>query len=417
MTSLRFLAVGSLGLALVACGPVESTPDGASAMDASSNDAADAASADRSAPPADVPEIPSTAAPLFVRAVPYNPMMVALGNVRAVAEDGTTTAFFGTAGMKVVVAGAQRASSVEVTAWRSAAMIPAGIGTGNWIVAADDMGRVHRIRPDYLLELVSDRYGLASQSVRWIASGGMSLVGFATDSGIAIANGMTVQQYMEGPFTSFAAGGGRFAGAGADRVKVLDAATQTLRAYNIPGVASVALDADGKLVAAAGEYLWTENSDRTLSAVFRGRAAIRSLVRSGSRVWFIAGTELGTLSSAGVSITNGSMIPADATLSAATMDEVWMLTAGAPRRYAVDSATQTPEAIWRATMQPIYATSCATCHSPGQTSPDLSTFTGWDRNRTVINNRVVQQMGAPMPPDNSITMAQRSAIGAWLMMR
>lgn len=414
MTVHRFIAWGSLGLALTACGPVESTPDGSTAMDASPSDAA---AADRSAPPADVPEIPSLAEPLFVRSVAYNPMMVALGNVSAVAESGTTAAFFGSAGMKVLVAGAQRASSVEVTQWRSAATIPAGIGAGSWIVAADNMGRVHRIRPDYLLELVSDRYGLASQSVRWIASGGMSFVGFATDAGIAIADGMTVQQYMEGPFTSFAAGGGRFAGAGADRVKVLDAASATLRAYNIPGVTSVALDADAKVVASAGALLWTENSDRTLSAVFRARAAIRSLVRSGTRVWFIAGAELGTFASGRVSITNGAMIPMDATLSAATMDEVWMLTNGAPRRYGVDSATQTPEAIWRATMQPIYATSCSTCHSPGQTSPDLSTFMGWDRNRMVIDERVVQRMGAPMPPDDSITMAQRSAIGAWLMMQ
>lgn len=398
---------------------MEPVADG-SGMDASGADVVSLgdSATDRVAPNADAQApIPTVADPLFLRVVNYNPMMVPLGNVSAVAENGTATAFFGSLGMKLVTAGALTASTSEVTMWRHAATIPAGIGTGNWIVAADGMGRVHRIRPDNALELVSDRYGLSGQSVQWIAHGGMSFVGFATQTGLAIANGMTVAQFMEGPFVSFAAGGGRFAGAGMDRVKALDAMTGTLRAYNIPGASSVAIDAGGKLVVAAGEYLWTENADRTLSAVFRARAPLRSLTRSGSRVWFVVGTELGTLSMGRVSISTNAMLPANATLTAGTMDEVWVLSAGAPKRYGVDTGMQTPEAIWRATMQPIYAVSCARCHGPGLTSPNLSTFAGWDANRAAIDTRVVQQMGSPMPPDNSIDAAQRMAIGAWVMMR
>lgn len=389
-------------------------------MDASASDVVSSgdSAVDRVAPSGDAAApIPTVADPLFVRAVNYNPMMIALGNVSAVSENGAATAFFGSVGLKLVTAGALTASNSEITTWRHAATIPAGIGTGNWIVAADSMGRVHRIRPDNALELVSDRYGLAGQSVQWIAHGGMRYVGFATQTGLAIADGMNVSQFMEGPFVSFAAGGGRFAGAGMDRVKALDAMSGTLRAYNIPGASSVALDAAAKLVVAAGEYLWTESADRTLSAVFQGRAPIRSLVRSGSRVWFVTGAELGTYAMGRVSISTGAMLPANATLSAASMDEVWVLSAGAPKRYGVDTGTQTPEAIWRATMQPIYAVSCARCHGPGLTSPNLSTYAGWDAHRAAIDTRVVQQMGSPMPPDNSIDMAQRTAIGAWLMMR
>lgn len=61
--------------------------------------------------------------------------------------------------------------------------------------------------------------------------------------------------------------------------------------------------------------------------------------------------------------------------------------------------------------------SCSRSHGPGLTPPDLSTYAGCDGNRAAIDARVVQQMGSPMPPDNSIDMAQRMAIGAWVMMR
>ncbi len=403
-------------IALAACGPVEPPSDGATVMDAVASDSivAGDSAVDRVAPVGDVIEIPSVADPLFVRAVAFNPMMIPLGTVAAVTDNGTSTAFFGSVGMKLVAGGALVASSSEVTMWRAAATIPAGIGTGNWIVAADAMGRVHRIRPDNLLEVVSDRYGLSGMSVRWISAGGMSYVGFATDTGIAVADGMNVRQFMEGPFASFAAGSGRFAGAGNDRVKALDAMTATLRAYNIPGASTVAVDRSAKLVVGAGELVWTENADQTLSAVFRASGPVRSLVRSGPRVWFIVGRELGTLAMGRVSLTNGAMLPMNATLAPAAMDEVWVLSAGAPLRYAVDAGMQTPEAIWRATMQPIYATSCFRCHAAGLTAPNLSTFAGWDSSRTTIRDRVVMQMGSPMPPDDSISMMQRSAIGAWL---
>jgi mono/diheme cytochrome c family protein len=425
--SARSLRVAASALAvLCACGPVEAPAD-ADAPDASAPDVSPApdaapeaaAPADASPPRADasVPEIPSTADPLFVRAVAFNSTNVPLGVVQAVTENGTTAAFFGSVGMKLLRAGALLASSAEVTAWRAADTVPAGIGTGQWIVAADTMGRVHRVRPDNQLELVSDRYGLAGQSVRWIEHAGGSYVGFATDAGIAVADGMTVRRFMEGPFTAFAAGSNRFAGAGMDRVRVLDAATGTLRTWNLPGASAVAVDPAGRVLAASGAVLWAEGANGVLAAVYRAPAPIRSMTRSGARVWFAAGTELGVWVMGRPAITGGAMVPMDGRLFAATSDEVWVLTNGAPRRFAVDTGMQTPEAIWRATIQPIYAASCARCHGPGQQSPDLSTYAGWNTNRPSLDARVVQRLGSPMPPDNSITDAQRMTIGRWLMMR
>jgi hypothetical protein len=362
-------------------------------------------------------EVPTRAEPLYVRGVPYNPTRIALGTVQAVTESGTTTALFGSLGMTLVRAGALLARTSEVTAWRAAATVPAGIGTGAWIVAADGMGRVHRVRPDNALEFVGDRYGLSGQPVRWIAHGGATFTGFATEAGIAVADGMTVRRFMEGPFVDFAAGAGRFAGVGADRVKVLNAMTGTLRTWNVPGVTAVALDPDGRVVVAAGDVLWAERADGTISAVFRAPAPVRSLARSGPRVWFAAGRELGALSAGRVSLTGGAMIPADARLTAGTSDEVWALTAGSPLRFAIDTGTQTPEAIWRAVIQPIYAGSCARCHGPGQQSPDLSTLAGWTVSRAQLDARVVRQLGAPMPPDGRLSDGDRMTIGSWLMMR
>lgn len=425
MSALRVASIALLAsCAATACGPVEPPPSDAAtdsvSLDASPYDAAiDGSTHDRVAiGDGGSGEIPTIADPLFVRAITYNSTMVPLGVVTALAENSTTTVFFGSLGMRLFVSGALTASSDESTSWRSAATVPAGIGAGSWIVAADGMGRVHRLRPDHQLEPVSDRYGLAGQSVRAIASGGMMFVGFATDTGLAIADGMNVRRFMEGPFTTFAAGSGQFAGVGMDRVKALDAMTGRLRTFNLPGASAVAVDSAGKLVVAAGDVLWAEDTDGALTAVFRAPSTIRSLARSGSRLWFLSGRELGTFAMGRVAMTRSMAVPMSATgLVASPSGDVWVLTNGAPLRFAVDTGMQTPEALWQATMQPIYVAVCARCHAPERILPDLSTYAGWNANRMKIENSVVMQGEPPMPPDGSMTSEQRMAVARWLMMR
>lgn len=374
---------------------------------------------DSTAPPSDGGTLPTIAAPLFVRAITYNNMMVPLGTVQAVTDNAGTTAFFGSLGMRLLRAGALFASNAEITMWRSAATVPAVVGTGTWTIAVDAMGRVHRVRPDNLLEIVGDRYGLTGMSVRWVAHGGMNFVGFASETHLSISDGMNIRRVMEGPFTAFGASNNLFAGVSPDRVKVLDAATGRLRTWNLPGATAVAIDAMGKVIASAGPVLWAEAADGTLEGVFRAPAPITAMVRSGPRVWFVSGRELGTYAMGRVSMTTGTMLETNSTLSPASMDEVWVSSAMAPRRYAADTGTQTPEAIWRATMQSIYASSCADCHFPGMggQAPDLSTYMGWDANRMKIRNSVVLMMAPVMPPRGMFTMEQRNAVDAWLMMR
>jgi mono/diheme cytochrome c family protein len=104
-------------------------------------------------------------------------------------------------------------------------------------------------------------------------------------------------------------------------------------------------------------------------------------------------------------------------LVASPSGDVWVLTNGAPLRFAVDTGMQTPEALWQATMQPIYVAVCARCHAPGRILPDLSTYAGWNANRMKIENSVVRQGDPPMPLDGSMTSKQRMAVARWLMMR
>lgn len=414
------VATSLVALTAGACGPMEPpTPtDSGVVMDTSV--AADTGPArDVTTPPGDGGTLPTIADPLFVRAIPFNNMMVALGTVHAVTDNAGTSAFFGTMGMRLLRAGALFASNAEITAWRSAATVPAVLGTGTWTIAVDNMGRVHRVRPDNLLEIVGDRYGLTGMSVRWAAHGGMNFVGFASDTHLSISDGMNVRRVMEGPFTAFGASNNLFAGVSTDRIKVLDASTGRLRTWNLPGATSVAIDAMGKVIASAGAVLWVEGADGVLEGAFRASAPITSMVRSGPRVWFVSGRELGTYAMGRVSMTTGTMLETNSTLSPASMDEVWVLSAMAPRRYAADTGMQTPEAIWRATMQTIYASSCSDCHFPGTggQAPDLSTYMGWDANRMKIRNSVVLMMAPVMPPRGMFTMEQRNAVDAWLMMR
>ncbi|MDP3275015.1 MAG: cytochrome c [Deltaproteobacteria bacterium] len=399
----------------LACGPLEGPQDAmdsdAASADVLARDAQDSAPADNQAPPL---VLPTTAELLPLRTVNFNPSNVALGDVAAVAESSGTTAFFGSTGLRLLRAGALVGSDPSVTQWRHAAAVPAGFGTGTWMLGVDGTGQVFRVRPDNLLERVGDRYGIEMLSVRSVWAGDATHVGFASDTLLVVADGMRIQRYMEGPFTSFSAGSGLFAGAGADRVKVLNAATNTLRAWQIPGVTEVALDARGRVHAASRDVLWVESDRGTIEAHYRAPAPIRGLIRSGSRVWFVSGDELSTVENGVVTRSRGQVIPANSRLAPASMDEVWVLTTTAPRRVGIDTGMLTPEAVWRATIQPIYAGSCGTCHHPGGQSPDLSVFSGWDGNRALIRSRVLMMSGAPMPPNGLLTPAQLMTLRTWL---
>ncbi|MBI5517152.1 MAG: cytochrome c [Deltaproteobacteria bacterium] len=408
----RALALAALS---VGCGG-----DPAGGMDAgdvpSVSDLGVGADGARPTPPG-VP-VPTFFEALFVREVQWNPAMAATGAVAAVAEDGRTTVLFSDRGAVVFNGGAVSATDTSIRMWRSAGAIPAGEGTGTWIVGVDAMGRLQRLRPTHTLEDVTDRFGLAMQPVRFLGHAGERWVGFATETSVAVADGMQLRRYMQGPAEHFAAGGRRVAASGGGAVRALAPATNTLRTYELAGVTGLALDATGRLVVAAGRYLYTETPEGALRPVFQASEAIHGMTAAGMRVWFTAGTELGSVEGARVAMTSGAMVPADARLTGATNGEVWSLSRGALRRFQVDSATHTPEEVWNVTMRPVFVRACSACHLPGGSSRiDLASYRAWDEKRELIRRRVVDRLPTAMPPPGSPLSAEdREVIRRWTEM-
>jgi mono/diheme cytochrome c family protein len=71
-------------------------------------------------------------------------------------------------------------------------------------------------------------------------------------------------------------------------------------------------------------------------------------------------------------------------------------------------------ADWQATVQPVYAKVCSSCHAPGGTAgSDLSTVAGWKQHRDAIEKRVLVDKSMP-PKGSTFTDEDRAAVTAWL---
>jgi mono/diheme cytochrome c family protein len=208
------------------------------------------------------------------------------------------------------------------------------------------------------------------------------------------------------------------AASGGGTVRALTAATNTLQTYPLNGVTGLAVDASGRLVVAAGRYLYTEAMDGALRPVFQAPEPVHGMAAAGMRVWFTAGTELGSVEGARIAMTSGVRVARDARLASASNGEVWTLSGGALRRYQVDTATHTPEEVWNITMRPVFVRACASCHLPaGSARIDLSGYRQWDDKRELIRRRVVDRLPTAMPPPGSpLSTEDREVIRRWTEM-
>jgi hypothetical protein len=378
--------------------------------------------------------VSTTADRLAVMPVSWNPANTAVGTVAAVAESAASRALFGSLGVQVFVGGAVAGRDATTLAWRGAAAVPSGVPVvgdagrpPEWLLGVDGMGRVMRVREDFTLEAVGDRYAVGGmQSVLAVGYAGATWVGFWTSTHIAVANGTRVMRYMNGPFTSFAAGAMQFAGAAADRIDVLAPATGQQRSFRLAGVTALALTGEGRVVAAVGDTVWSELPDGTLEPVYRAPAPVRSMARSGARVWFVAGTELATLVGTRASITQGLALPAGTRLTAGLGDAVWALRgAMAPMLYRATTVMLTPEEQWVETVQPVYARRCGgMCHGPPPTGrqTNLSTYNAWVTHCRAIRARTITWTAASMenrmPLSGAALMGdERTAVDAWTRAR
>lgn len=379
--------------------------------------------------------------PLVVREVMWNPGRADVGRVAAVADGGSEVLVVGDRGAFVFVDGSVTGADRRAIAWRGAAPIPAADGKGTWLAAIDDRGAVFRVRGRTSLEAISDRYGLFGTPVLAVAPMGRGFLGFALGSGrIAVADGREVVTLAGGAATgewlsakpanegsrSFTGGGGEAAWIDGDEIRVLDPSTRATRSFALPGVRRIALDERGAVWAVTNHCLYTEDPTGALVLVHETddpRSTISGLSISGERAWFSVGAEVATLAvprdprrslpvaMRRLQITRGRRAPVATALIGSPSGDVWTLADGALSR--ISAAPPGERARWTATLAPIHARSCASCHGPaGSPGVDLSTLDAWESRRSAVRRRVIESRDMP-PRGHPLSDEDRKAIDDW----
>jgi hypothetical protein len=348
-----------------------------------------------------------------VRPVAWNPASAPVGKVSAVADVGSTVAVFGDGGATVLSSGAVVASDRSVTDWVAAEAIRGADGSPRWIVGVDARGRIHYLRGLSSFEDVSSRYGLDGRRVLGVAMMDKARVGFLLDQEIAVADGRRVTRYGAPALAALLGGGGYGAGVGTNVITVFDA-KMTARTFPLPGVTGVAVGPDGRLFATTRRALYASTEHGDLALVYdAGGETLHGLVASGDHVWFADGTELGVVDGERVAETSGVHVAPDARLASSPSGDVWVLSSGALQRFARTQPETTLGVTWSATMAPIFARSCSSCHLPGGVAGvDLSSAEGWQSERGAIHARIVEHKTMP-PEGHPLPDADRAAIQAW----
>lgn len=398
----RFVGCSAVVALAAGCGeaaPVEATD---ASLDAIADAVADA--------PVDVALPP---APLTVRAVSWNAADADPGAVSAVAEPDGLVVLFGQRGMQVLAGGAVTATDALVTTWRTAGVVPAGDGSATpWTLGVDGMGRVWRVRDRMRLEEVTARYALAMRPVRSLAVLSNNRVAFGYEGGLAVADGMRVTVWSEPAFASLVGAGARVAARTDAGVRVFEPATARLVEYTLAGVTGVAFDAMQRLVVTTGDALYAESAAGLLEARATGAPALRELVRSGDRVWLVAGAQLAAWDGREIHTAPDVTVPADARLLSSPSGDVWALASGRLARY---SAVDSPDLrLWEETVRPVFARRCVPCHlAGGSGNLDLTTYASWQMGRANIRTRALAERSMP-PPPAALTDDERAALARWL---
>lgn len=348
---------------------------------------------------------------MSVELVDWNPGHADVGKVAAVAEVGETSIVYGDKGLFVFSGGAVSANDATVSKWTYAATIPAGDGSGTtWAVGLDDKGRVLRLMAQMEVEDVSDRYGLANTKVNAVVAMGR-YVGFALDNQVAIADGSTVERFDLG-LHAVSGGSAKLAGIKQDGSVILfDAMKMTVTTWAVKNATLTAVDAKGHLVVSSSEGILLQADDNSLQRVLDTKGApVHGMTTSGSRTWIAFGSELGAFDDQFVWVTQNAKVAMDATIHPTPTGDLWAITNGTLLRYTIPVTGD--EALWRKTVQPVYARVCSDCHAPGGTSGiDLSSYNAWLARRSLIYDRVVVKKN--MPQGRTLEAADLDVIASW----
>ncbi|MFI5298952.1 MAG: c-type cytochrome [Polyangiales bacterium] len=361
----------------------------------------------------------SSTQPLLVRAVDWQSTTDSVGTVQAIVEFDAGVAVFSDLGALVLQGGAVSSTDASVKTWKSSATtIPAADGTGTWVVAIDAAGHVDRLRGGTTLEDITDRYGIADQSVVSVAALGATSVAFGYSGGFAVADGTNVTRWSSGDFGQLVGGGRRVAAITASGISVFDTSTSTFSAYALPSVVAVAIDGNGVLVAATARTLYAEASAGDLRAIYSSPDYdLRAIVAAGPQIWAALGPELLTTSSAtqwSIARTTGAQLKSATSLVAGLNQSVWTLDAGLVHKFVIDSGSPSDQQDWETKIQPIFGRVCSACHLPGGSSGfDLSTYPAWLAQRAEIELYVVTNKSMP-PQGTTLADADRQTIAAWV---
>jgi mono/diheme cytochrome c family protein len=313
----------------------------------------------------------------------------------------------------MMAGGAVQGVIAGATKWSYAGVIPAADGVGDWMVGVADDGHVYRVRAQTMLEDVSARYGLGTDKVRTVVGIDAKSVAFGFEGGLAIADGTKVTRY-EGPKSGVLSGGsGRLAWINDGAVSVLTLSDRKVRSFALANATGVAIDAAGRIVVVGANTLWIEQNDR-LTLRWTADATLGSIATAGPRVWMTVGKELAVVTGEALASTTGAAIEAGAHLSGTTAGDLWILAPSSVRKVS-GSAPSEAMADWEATIRPIYAKVCSSCHAPGGAAgSDLSTYEAWNERRAAIEQRVVVDQTMP-PKGSAFAENERAAVRDWLL--
>ncbi len=377
-------------------------------------------------PPADaLPQV--EVVPLHVQPVAWNLANQNVGQVAAVAELYEDTVVFGDQGAQIFTGGLVLATDTSARQWKTAAVIPAGDLSGQWLVAVDGAGRLLRLRDRRNLEDIADRYGLVGASVAAVATLGPEQVAFALPGDLAVADGKTVTRYPV-TLSTLVGGGGRAAGLSDGGIRVFEPSasppTETAPAgpqthdFLVPEAVAVTFDANAKLVVASRSALYAENGSGGLDKIYTAtEVSLHGLVTSGTTVWVAIGDTLAELAGSQLRQSASGTIPSDAELVGSASGDVWVRQAGTLSRFGKESSAAADLVLWQKTVLPMFTRLCSLCHLPGgSASIDLSTYASWSTRRALINQRVLVGKPSPMPPAGAgkLTADEQAALKTWL---
>lgn len=350
--------------------------------------------------------------PLALHNIEWNLAKTEVGSVSAIVEDDEELVLFGAKGATMMAGGAVRDIVPGAASWTAAATIPAADGVGDWIVGAADTGRLYRVRAAMMLEDISERYGLGTNKVRSIVGINGTSVAFGFEGGLAIADGAKVTRY-DGPKNGLLAGGsGRLAWIDGGRVTVFTLTDRKVRSFALADANGVAIDSAGRVVVTAGNKLWIE-SEGILTLRWTADATFGSIATAGPRVWMTVGTELAVATGDALSKSSAANVANDARLSGTPAGDLWILSTTGVRKVS-GSAPSEAIADWEASIKPVYAKVCGSCHAPGGSAgSDLSTYEGWLQKKDKVYQRVIVDRSMP-PKGKPFTEADYSAIRDWL---